>query len=104
MDAVEQYREENSDSALATSIREATAQRPSITDSWFDPGYLFRVQAGQRLFLSALTSNGLTNLRGRKILEVGCGYGHWLRCFVDWGAEPGDIHGIDLLEDRIAEA
>ena len=104
MDAVEQHREANSDSALATAIRETTARRSSETDSWFDPGYLFRVQAVQRLFLKALGSHGLTNLRGRKVLEVGCGYGHWLRCFGEWGAEPGDIHGIDLLEDRVAEA
>jgi SAM-dependent methyltransferase len=104
MDLVETHREANSDHALAAAIREATARRPSQTDSWFEPGYLFRVQALQRVFLTTLTRHRLTNLSGRKILEVGCGYGHWLRSFGDWGAEPGDLHGIDLLEDRVAEA
>ena len=40
----------------------------------------------------------------KKILEVGCGTGHWLREFIKWGARPENITGVDLLPDRVAEA
>ena len=38
---------------------------------------------------------------GKKILDVGCGYGNWLRMFAEWGAKPQDLYGIDLLEWRL---
>ncbi len=37
-------------------------------------------------------------------LGIGCGAGGCLREHVVWGAEPDNLHGIDLLEDRIEEA
>ena len=39
-----------------------------------------------------------------RILEIGCGTGYWLREFVQWGARPENVVGIDLLQDRIVEA
>jgi ubiquinone/menaquinone biosynthesis C-methylase UbiE len=38
------------------------------------------------------------------ILEIGCGYGHWVREFIKWGAAPDKVTGIDLLPDRIEKA
>jgi ubiquinone/menaquinone biosynthesis C-methylase UbiE len=37
----------------------------------------------------------------RRILDIGCGCGNWLLEFVQWGAEPTDLCGIDLSPDRI---
>ena len=35
---------------------------------------------------------------------MGCGTGYWLRQFINWGARPQNITGVDLLSDRVAEA
>lgn len=36
-----------------------------------------------------------------KVLDVGCGYGFWLRYMVEIGATPGNLTGIDLSSHRI---
>lgn len=38
------------------------------------------------------------------ILDLGCGSGTLLAQFVSWGATPSRLAGIDLMEDRIADA
>ena len=51
-----------------------------------------------------LVRQGLTPLAGKRILEVGCGTGKWLRDFLAWGAEPGQLFGVELLEGSAARA
>jgi ubiquinone/menaquinone biosynthesis C-methylase UbiE len=41
------------------------------------------------------------HLEDEKILDVGCGAGFWLRQFIQWGAQPEKLFGIDLLQERI---
>jgi SAM-dependent methyltransferase len=101
---IENRVEEAPQQNLATAIREVTVRRPSQPDQWFDPGYLFRVQAEERLFLKALRKHGFRTLAGCKILDVGCGFGYWLRRYREWGALPHDLHGVDILEERIQAA
>ncbi len=72
--------------------------------SWFSPGNLFMVQERERRLLTLLKRHGFAALKTRKILEIGCGRGYWLREFIKWGARSEDITGVDLLPDRIAEA
>jgi ubiquinone/menaquinone biosynthesis C-methylase UbiE len=72
--------------------------------SWFSPGQLFIVQERERRVLALLRRHDFASLSSKKILEIGCGTGYWLREFVKWGAKPENITGIDLLPDRIAEA
>lgn len=43
------------------------------------------------------------DLGDRTILDIGCGDGALLRLFIECGADPGRIRGIDILPDRIAE-
>jgi ubiquinone/menaquinone biosynthesis C-methylase UbiE len=43
-------------------------------------------------------------LTGRPILEIGCGSGNVLASLTEWGASPIDLHGVDLLAERIEEA
>jgi ubiquinone/menaquinone biosynthesis C-methylase UbiE len=101
---IENLVENDSNRKLATAIREVTVRRPSQRDRWFDPGYLFRVQAVERLFLKALKKHGFRHLAGCRILDVGCGFGFWLRRYAEWGAVPQDLHGVDILEERIRAA
>src|SRR5688572_22421140 len=86
-------------------IRAAFARRQGDHRySWFNPGHLFMVQERERRLLAVLKRNGFASLDSKKILEIGCGTGHWLRELIKWGARPEHISGIDLLPDRVAEA
>jgi ubiquinone/menaquinone biosynthesis C-methylase UbiE len=86
-------------------IRSVYAQRRGASlYSWFNPGYLFYIQELESRVLSLLRSEDLQALSDKKILEIGCGYGSWLREFIKWGASPSNLTGIDLLPDRIEKA
>jgi SAM-dependent methyltransferase len=52
----------------------------------------------------SLKKEGLIDLSGLNILDVGCGTGGWLRTLSEWGADPDRLQGIDLLENRIEKA
>ena len=90
----------------ATRIHEAYARRGALAQrySWFDSGHLFMMQEIERRMLATLDRYGMAALESQKILEIGCGSGHWLREFIKWGADPENLTGVDLLEDRIAQA
>ncbi len=70
----------------------------------FNPAYLFETQQRQRHTLDLLRRHGLETLAGRRVLEIGCGRGGILREFLGYGVAARDLVGIDLLEDRLAEA
>jgi len=83
-------------------IRAAYANRQGdVRHSWFNPGHLFLIQERERRLLALLSRYGCAPLNTKKILEVGCGSGYWLREFIKWGARPENITGIDLLDNRI---
>jgi len=87
-------------------LRAAYEQRVALDErySQFDPGQLLRIQQLERKILTTLRRRGLAPLESRRILEVGCGSGYWLRQFIQWGARPGNVAGVDLIERRVAEA
>ena len=39
-----------------------------------------------------------------RILDVGCGYGYWLRFLVELGADPNRLTGLDLSAPRLEQA
>lgn len=89
-------------------LRQAYASR-TATDygdrySYFNPGNLFVIQERERLVLSMLRAAGYYPLHDKRIVEVGCGSGFWLRAFVQWGAAPERLWGVDLEVRRLAEA
>lgn len=47
---------------------------------------------------------GLASLRGRRVLDVGCGYGHELARMEAHGARHEDMAGVDLMQERIDRA
>lgn len=86
-------------------VRRAFARRgQSARYSWFDAAHLYAMQEVERVFVALLRAHGFTALAERDILDVGCGTGVWLREFVKWGASPERLSGVDLIDDRIAEA
>jgi ubiquinone/menaquinone biosynthesis C-methylase UbiE len=92
----------------AERIRDAYARRQSDLSarrySFFNRGNLFLLQERERRVLSLLNQRGCSALQTLRILDVGCGAGYWIRDFIRWGANPQHIIGVDLLEQRVAEA
>src|SRR5262245_20998916 len=86
-------------------IRAAYAKRQGrFRYSWFNPGHLFIAQERERQLLGLLRRRGIMSLDTKKVLEIGCGTGYWLREFIKWRARPENVTGIDLLTDRVSEA
>lgn len=73
-------------------------------DSFFNPSLVLSVQERESKLLSMLSQCGVGSLDEKKVLEIGCGTGHWLRAFLQWGALPENVFGIDLLPGRIEQA
>jgi SAM-dependent methyltransferase len=91
--------------AEETRIRAAYARRDRADRySWFNAAHLLAVQERERRTVALLQRHGYESLAETTILELGCGTGLWLREFLKWGARPSNLAGVDLLEDRIAEA
>jgi ubiquinone/menaquinone biosynthesis C-methylase UbiE len=72
--------------------------------SFFNPGHLFMAQELERRMLRLLQQHSCEDLRSKNLLEIGCGGGHWLREFIKWGVRAENVVGVELLEDRAAEA
>jgi ubiquinone/menaquinone biosynthesis C-methylase UbiE len=69
-----------------------------------DPGNRAIVRERDRCVHRLLVQHGDLPLRDGHVLEVGCGHGEVLGSLVALGAPPGQLHGVDLLPDRIDEA
>lgn len=78
---------------------------PKIRESWepfAEAEVAYRSQqmlAMARLFRAI----GRSNLAGLRILDVGCGEGRLVRAFLDMGASPEDVAGIDIRANAIEE-
>jgi len=82
------------------------ARRFAGSDAYsaFNRANLFAIQTRQRAVINALRQHGLTDLSGLRILEMGCGGGGVLVEYLGLGASPHNLHGIDLLPDRLPQA
>lgn len=58
----------------------------------------------QRVMLQLFARLGLTNFTDTKLVEVGCGSGGNLLEFLRLGFQPENLTGIELLQDRVAQA
>jgi SAM-dependent methyltransferase len=72
--------------------------------SWSKPANLLLHQQAMRGCLRTLTRASLFPLNVSRILDVGCGDGTWLLEFIQWGADPTALCGIDLLPERLSRA
>lgn len=57
-----------------------------------------------RCIREALTRAGHCDMRGKRLLEVGCGAGGHLALFAEMGADPTDLHGVDVIATRVEMA
>lgn len=72
--------------------------------SLFHEAALLHLQSLERHLLAMLKRHGFTHLADKRVLDVGCGSGLLLRRFLDYGARPEQLCGVDLLPERIAAA
>lgn len=90
-------------------VRQAYSERDSGNSTvekystWTMAG-LFAAQMRQRSVLAALRERGIDSLEGKRILEVGCGSGAVLLEYLAYGATPEDLHGTDLILERVKRA
>lgn len=68
-----------------------------------NPEVLFQTLAIDRANIAALRVAGIDRQSAR-VLDVGCGSGASLLQFIRLGFEPANMFGIDMSEERIAEA
>jgi ubiquinone/menaquinone biosynthesis C-methylase UbiE len=57
-----------------------------------------------RVCARLLHKSGAFPLAEASIADVGCGEGRWLLELLQWGAVASNLHGIDLIAERIAYA
>ncbi len=66
--------------------------------SYTNPAFVYHIQEREWAILSLLRKEGI-NIDNLEVLEVGCGTGHILERFREFGARK--VIGIDLMEHRI---
>ena len=88
-------------------IRAAYARRdravPMDRYSFFREEHRLKHVELQNAILKLLIKFRHSDLESQSVFEVGCGKGFWLRQFIQWGARPENLFGIDLLEEKIEE-
>ncbi len=72
--------------------------------SFLNRSHVLQIQERDSELLFMLSRHGVDRLDTKTFLEIGCGTGYWLRAFLQWGALPANVFGIDLLPERIEQA
>ena len=67
-------------------------------------GNQFIVRERQAVAKRLFEKHDFFPLADRMILDVGCGGGGELARLLEWGANPGNLYGVDLLPERIEAA
>jgi SAM-dependent methyltransferase len=84
-------------------IRDAYRERDAAETTpyrWDNPGFVAYMQIVEGALLRGLRDAGV-RLKGARVLDVGTGTGYLLHRLQECGA--ADAHGIDLMEERVAE-
>jgi ubiquinone/menaquinone biosynthesis C-methylase UbiE len=90
--------------AIATEFARRDADGTTARYDRTRPEVLFEWQTVVRELVAALGAAGMTPLRDRALLDVGCGSGVWLAEFESCGAAREALAGIDVSAPRIAAA
>jgi ubiquinone/menaquinone biosynthesis C-methylase UbiE len=89
---------------IAAEYQRRERELPSDFYSWSLPGNLLMHEQSVRSCIAALKRGYLFPLSGRRIADIGCGSGGWLLEFIQWGADPARLAGVDLIPERIGQA
>lgn len=61
-------------------------------------------QVSEIKMFEKLSQYGYHDLHQKDVLDIGCGDGHWLRKFMEWGAKPERLIGIEIHEQLLEHA
>src|SRR5262245_4244322 len=77
---------------------------PERNDPLTDAGVIFQAAAMDIAMVRALASLRIPHAAREsiRVLDVGCAGGRSLAPLIRFGFHPGHLHGVDILEDRIA--
>jgi ubiquinone/menaquinone biosynthesis C-methylase UbiE len=92
--------------AAGTRIRDELRRHVGLRGRWslWEPSYLYIQQERERAILGLLDRQGFRPLDDARVLEIGCGSGWVLGEFIRFGVRPPNAVGVDINEERIAEA
>lgn len=79
-------------------------QVPTGRYSWLNPGMYLPALEKERALLELFRRVGLRNLDQVTLLEVGCGSGGNLLRLIQWGFDPANLVGNELLDARLIQA
>lgn len=88
----------------AYQVRQARAHRQAHFFEYEDLAHCCRVHERYRETLCLLQSGGYQPLSKLRILDVGCGDGNMLRQFLQWGANPEQLAGVELRPEPVHRA
>jgi len=77
---------------------------PADFYAWGKPANLLFHQHAVRGCIRMLHRASLFPLHGLRVADIGCGDGTWLLEFLQWGADPAALCGIDLRAERVESA
>ncbi len=89
---------------IRREYQKRAATLPADYYAWHREVNQYFQTSARRAVTRLLTDAGIFPISSALIADVGCGQGQWLLEFLQWGAVAANLHGIDLLEDRIAWA
>ncbi|HWQ28848.1 MAG TPA: methyltransferase domain-containing protein, partial [Dehalococcoidia bacterium] len=69
-----------------------------------DPGAAYLTERRDADLRALLRDLGLADLSTARVLDAGCGDGGLLARFVEWGAAPERVAGVDVSAARVARA
>jgi SAM-dependent methyltransferase len=72
--------------------------------AWYREEIQYWQASTTRVCARLLRESGAFPIADAAIADVGCGNGNWLLECLQWGAVATNLHGIDLLPERIAYA
>jgi ubiquinone/menaquinone biosynthesis C-methylase UbiE len=89
---------------ISAEYERRARELPAGFYAWSKPSNLLFHEHALRGCIRMLHRASLFPLTGRRIADIGCGDGTWLLEFLQWGADPAALCGIDLSAERIAWA
>jgi len=89
---------------ISAEYERRARELPAGFYAWSKPSNLLLHEHALRGCIPMLHRASLFPLTGRRIADIGCGDGTWLLEFLQWGADPAALCGIDLSAERIKYA